>query len=83
MQKLTPPMIEALADAAGRWDRSLVSADRRTWQALHRRGLVDVRFGKGCDRRGHTTYNVVVDVKINDAGFQLLLDRGHTLAVAL
>lgn len=83
MQKLTPPMIAALADAAARWDRSLAGADRRTWQALRRRGLVDVRLGKGRDRHGRTTYNVVVDVKINDAGYQCLLDRGHTLAVAL
>lgn len=64
---LTPAMTAALTDAAARWD-SAVLANRGTWTALYRRGLVTIVTGRGTDRRGETTYNVVVGIKINDAG---------------
>lgn len=65
--KLTEAMRIALADAAARFDGAIV-ADRRTWSALHLRGLVNLHRGRGTGRYGETVYNVVVGVYINDAG---------------
>lgn len=64
---LSATMRAALADAAVRWDRSVLT-DRRTWAALYRRGLVELHRGRATGRRGETLYGVIVDVKINAAG---------------
>lgn len=64
---LSTGMREALVAAVSRWDRSVL-ADRRTWSALYRRGLVDIHRGRGTGRSGETLYGVIVDVKVNDAG---------------
>ena len=64
---LTPVMIAALTEAANRFD-SAVCADRRTWRALWNRGLVYYDTGRGTDRRGCTTYGVVVGVYLTHAG---------------
>lgn len=66
---LSPAMRAALTGAAARWDRSITDCDRRTWRALYRRGLVELRRGLSTGRRGETVYNAIVDVKITDAGY--------------
>lgn len=82
MRKLTDTMTAALVAAASRWNGEVL-AGCRTWRALRDRGLVDVSFGKGRDHRGRATYGVVDSVKINEAGYQCLIDAGHIVAVAL
>lgn len=64
---LTPTMIAALADAAGRFD-SCVVANRRTWGSLYARGLVYYNTGLGTNRYGGTAYDVIVGVYLTDAG---------------
>lgn len=80
MAPLSPNMIAALRLAAERSDGS-IDADRRTRDALIRRGLVDVRRGRGTGyvyqgpfRRSleYTTYNVITGVYINGAGRKAL-----------
>ena len=46
---LSATMRAALADAAARWDRSVLTG-RRTWAALYRRGLVDLHRGRARGR---------------------------------
>ncbi len=82
MRKLTDTMTAALATAAARWDAE-VRAPRNTWHALRDRGLVDVRFGKGRDHRGRTIYGAVDSIKVNEAGYQYLINSGHVVAVDL
>ncbi|MCT7372989.1 hypothetical protein [Mycolicibacterium llatzerense] len=82
MHKLSHTMTAALVTASARWDGE-VRAARRTWRALRERGLVDVHIGKGRDQHGRTVYGAVDSVKINEAGYQCLIDAGHIVAVAL
>ena len=71
VKPLTPAMRKALADAAARWDRSLMDVDGRTLRGLMQRGLVDVAIGTESYHRGNghwVTKQVITDAKINDAG---------------
>lgn len=77
---LSPNMVDALRRANERSDGS-ISADKRTRDALIRRGLVDVHRGRGTGyeyqgpfrrSREYTTYNVITGVYINDAGRKAL-----------
>jgi len=47
---------------------SAVPCDRRTTWALYRRGLIDIRRGRGSGRHGETVHNAITGVKVNDAG---------------
>lgn len=76
MTKLSPAMTAALRTAASAPDGSVV-ADRRTVDALARRGLVDVRRGRATGyhyqgpfhrSRPYTIYDAIVGVAINAAG---------------
>lgn len=64
---MSEAMIAALDAASRRWDRTVCSNRGTTW-ALFRRGFVEIHRGRGTDRHGRTTYGVIVDVKITDAG---------------
>lgn len=83
VKTLSPKMVDALRLATERCDGA-VAADKRTRDALIRRGLVDIHRGRGTGyayqgpfrrSREYTTYNVITGVYINEAGREALAAR--------
>lgn len=65
---LSAIMIAALTEAASDDNGGVIYADRRTTNALFRRGLVDLTYGHGTNRRGGTAYDVYHGARVNNAG---------------